>query len=116
MQKNKKGQDWQDGMAVRINTVADLAAVYGGGVISNDRGSGSGGPQYLSDDDIKDPNIGEAEIEMVSRDADPEAWELAKYAADGFSLPAPTLVGVRDVDLDPDNPYMGLSYEVIYAV
>lgn len=110
MQKNKNK------MAVRINTVADLAAVYGGGVISNDRGSGAGGPKWISDDDLKDPDIGEAKIAMVSRDEDREAWELAEYAADGFGLPAVTLVGVQSVDLDPNNPYMGLSYEVIYAV
>lgn len=108
--------EWIELMATRIHTVADLAAVYDGGVMSNDRGSGSGGPKYLSEEDIKDPDIGEAEIDIVTRDADPEAWELAEDAAKALGLDRPNLVGVRDVDLDPDNPYEGLAYQIIYAV
>lgn len=108
--------DWIEGLALKIHTVADLADHYGGGVIRNDRGSGSGGPSFVYEDDIKDPEIGEVEIDLVSRSADPEAWELAEDAAKALGLPQPSIVGVHDVDTNPGSPYLGLLYQEIYAV
>jgi hypothetical protein len=94
-------------MSPTIRTVADLAAVYNGGVIYTDRGNGSGGPSYIPEDELDrhaDP------LTQVAEQDDPEAWDLARDAARLQSQPAPTIVCVGP-RASGDN-----GHQAIYAV
>ena len=92
-----------------IATLEEMQDVYGGGVVTNDRGQGSGGPNYLSESEIAD--MPETPVEQVSEADDPEAWELARYAHEACELGAPVIVCVGEPDAQRDNPH-----QIIYSV
>jgi hypothetical protein len=87
-------------------TLRELGNRHGGGVYYNDRGNGSGGPGYTGEDDLDD-----TPVTIVTEDEDPEAWELARDAAEALDLDTPTIVAVGDFDSSLSNPY-----QRIYAV
>lgn len=102
---------------LNIKTVRDLANLYGGGVIRNDRGQGAGGPGYIDEDDIRsDDETGLVAIERVTRDEDPDAWGLAADAAKALGLPQVTIVCVGKPDHGPGEYYIGNPTQIIYAV
>lgn len=90
-----------------INTVRDLCAVYGGGCIRNDRGNGAGGPSYIAED--SDDDMMDRYISVVTEDDDPDAWRLAREAAEAIGTDRPTIVCVEEPEGDPNcNPYQAI--------
>lgn len=92
-----------------IHSVSDLARIYGGGIITNDRGNGCGGPGYIGEDEVDDQDD---DLDQVAEEQDPDAWRLAREAAILQGLDAPTIVcvGRRDFSVGT-NPH-----QTIYAV
>lgn len=95
-----------------IKTISDLQAIYDGGIIANDRGNGSGGPQYITKSEARgdESDEGITPITVVSESDDQDAWDLAVYAAKMLGLPTPTIVAVG-MRQSGDN-----SHQMIYAV
>jgi hypothetical protein len=90
-----------------ITTLSDLQAVFDGGILTNDRGNGAAGPQYLPEEDARglESTEGATPITVVTEQEDPDAWRLAREACDanGCSFsPIVVAVGNRNPG---DNGY-----------
>ncbi len=95
-----------------IKTLSDLQALHDGGILTNDRGNGSAGPQYIPEEDARgeDSAEGATSITVVTEEEDADAWRLARESAEANELPAPTVVAVSKRN-SGDN-----GYQQIYAV
>lgn len=92
-----------------ITTLAEFARAIYGGVVTNDRGNGCGGPAFLGEgDDLKE--LLDTPLRLVSADDDPDAWRLAREALDVLDIlgePEYVAVGER---ADGDN-----GHQLIYV-
>ena len=95
-----------------MNTLSDLQSIYDAGVITNDRGNGCGGPGFIAEDDARGD---ETQIVFVTRDEDPQAWELATDAASVLGLPLPTYVGIGEAS-HPGEFLESNPHQMIYSV
>jgi hypothetical protein len=84
-------------------TVKQLAEIYGGGVITNDRGNGCGGPGYINENEVD-----ETEIKAVTQSEDYAAWVLAKDACRAYSREQPEIVCVGEAK--------DMGYQIIYCI
>lgn len=78
-----------------ISILSELRAAVSGGIVTNDRGNGCGGPGYVAEGDPCDADADT--VSVVSESDDPEAWKLARVALRAHKLDCePELVAVGD--------------------
>lgn len=85
------------------------------GAIYNDRGNGSGGPQYIMPlnqlpEDDPECEVWEREVVEVTEKEDPEAWALAREAAEAIGAAAPYHVAI-DAGVFQPSEYCGIYAE-----
>ena len=113
-QHNANVEAWATGGdTMTIKTIKQLASVYDCDVATNDHGNGCGGPGYIPYGDACEDAT---PVTQVTRDSDPEAWQLAESAkaALGAGCSDPTVVCVGDEQWDgehrPSNPYQRIYF------
>ena len=77
----------------QVSTIKDIQEIANGGILTNDRGNGCGGPGYIHEGEI-DAAIMSLPVSVVHLQDDPEAWHLAEDAASLQGLDPATLCGV----------------------
>jgi len=89
-------------------TIRQMLARVSGGLVTNDRGNGSGGPGYIHEDET-DSDVLATEVSLVSESDDLEAWQLAREAADAVDSGDIELVAVtaRHAPSDHQMIYAG---------
>jgi hypothetical protein len=97
---------------ITMTTIRELRQLAPGGIVTNDRGNGSGGPGYIEELSGGETDCDDTEVTLVTRDEDPEAWDLAIDAMRALcneDVVTAVAVGHTGGPLD-SNPY-----QVIYA-
>ncbi len=74
----------------QVSTIKDIREIANGGILTNDRGNGCGGPGYIGESD----DVLSLPVSVVCPKDDQEAWRLAEDAASIQGIDPATLCGV----------------------
>lgn len=101
-----------------MNNLIDFAAQASGGIVTNDRGNGAGGPGYVTESAIYTARTGGEDdsidwgqpVALVTEEEDADAWRLAREAFDTLEIEGePEAVAIATPktrgEYEESNPY-----------
>jgi hypothetical protein len=90
-------------------TIGELRKLVSGGLVTNDRGNGCGGPGYLAEASMGPLDCDDDIVTVVSSDSDPEAYLLIGQALRAYAF------GADDVELVAVGERSEAGYQLIVA-
>ena len=94
----------------QVSTIRNIQEIANGGILTNDRGNGCGGPGYINEWEAGRSKILALPVSVVCLKDDPEAWHLAEDAASLQGIDPATLCGVAVGERVGDS-----GHQMIYA-